>query len=235
MNRFLLLTSIASIALLSSISSVAAQDKKTELKTLKEKASYLAGFDIGEDVLRRELDVDFDIMVQGFRDAVAKKKPPMTKTEIESVMAAFEKQLLEKSEAKWKELSKQNMEIGVAFLAKNKLADGVAQLESGLQYKVTKKSDGVKPKNGNQVKIHVIGKHMDGEEFENTVVVKMPVTVTVGTTLRGLDEALRRMTVGAKWQLFIPANLGFGQNGSPPAVGPNETLIYEVELLEIVK
>lgn len=235
MNRFLLAASIVSIAFSSSFSSIAAQDKQAELKSLKEKASYLVGFDIGEDVLRRELDVDFDIMVQGFRDAVAKKKPPMTKTEIESVMAAFEKKILEKSNAKWKALSKKNMETGVAFLAKNKLADGIAQLESGLQYKVVKKSDGVKPKNGNQVKIHVIGKHMDGEEFENTVKIKMPVTVTVGTTLRGLDEALRRMNVGSKWQLFIPANLGFGQNGSPPAVGPNETLLYEVELLEIVK
>jgi len=232
MNRFFLFTSIVSLALSIDAS---AQEKGPELKTLKEKASYLVGFDIGEDVLRRELDVDFDIMVQGFRDAVAKKKAPMTKTEIESVMAAFEKKILEKSNAKWKALSKKNMEDGVAFLAKNKLAEGVAQLESGLQYKVVKKSDGVKPKNGNQVKIHVIGKHMDGEEFENTVKIKMPVTVTVGTTLRGLDEALRRMTVGATWQIFIPANLGFGQNGSPPAVGPNETLIYEVELLEIVK
>ncbi len=232
MNRFFLFTSIVSLAL---STNVASQEKSKELKTLKEKASYLVGFNIGEDVLRRELDVDFDIMVQGFRDAVAEKNPPMTKTEMESVMAAFEKKILEKSNAKWKALSKENMEKGVAFLAKNKLAEGVAQLESGLQYKTIKKSEGAKPKNGNQVKIHVIGKHIDGEEFENTVKVKMPVTVTVGTTLRGLDEALRRMTTGATWQLFIPSNLGFGQNGSPPAVGPNETLIYEVELIEIVK
>ena len=232
MNRFFLFTSIVSLAL---STNVASQEKSKELKTLKEKASYLVGFNIGEDVLRRELDVDFDIMVQGFRDAVAEKNPPMTKTEMESVMAAFEKKILEKSNAKWKALSKENMEKGVVFLAKNKLAEGVAQLESGLQYKTIKKSEGAKPKNGNQVKIHVIGKHIDGEEFENTVKVKMPVTVTVGTTLRGLDEALRRMTVGATWQLFIPSNLGFGQNGSPPAVGPNETLIYEVELIEIVK
>ncbi len=232
MNRFFLFTSIVSLAL---STNVASQEKSKELKTLKEKASYLVGFNIGEDVLRRELDVDFDIMVQGFRDAVAEKNPPMTKTEMESVMAAFEKKILEKSNAKWKALSKENMEKGVAFLAKNKLAEGVAQLESGLQYKTIKKSEGAKPKNGNQVKIHVIGKHIDGEEFENTVKVKMPVTVTVGTTLRGLDEALRRMTAGATWQLFIPSNLGFGQNGSPPAVGPNETLIYEVELIEIVK
>jgi len=174
-------------------------------------------------------------MVQGFKDAVAKRKAPMTKTEIESVMAAFEKKILEKSNAKWKALSKDNMENGVAFLAKNKLAEGVAQLESGLQYKIVKKTEGTKPKNGNQVEIHVIGKHIDGEEFENTVKVKMPVTVTVGTTLRGLDEALRRMTIGSTWRLFVPANLGFGQNGSLPAVGPNETLIYEVELLKIVK
>ncbi|MEC9092907.1 MAG: FKBP-type peptidyl-prolyl cis-trans isomerase, partial [Planctomycetota bacterium] len=115
-----------------------------------------------------------------------------------------------------------------------KLSEGVIQLENGLQYKVLKTAKGNPPQNGDRVKIHVQGKHVDGNIFENTFELKTPVTVTVGTTLRGLDEALRRMPAGEKWELFIPANLGFGQRGSPPLVGPNETLIYEVELLEIL-
>ena len=127
------------------------------------------------------------------------------------------------------------MEKGTAFLTRNKLAEGVIQLESGLQYKVLKKAKGDQPKNGTRVKIHVLGKHVDGKSFENTFERKTPVTVTVGTTLRGLDEALRRMSVGEKWELFIPAELGFGQRGSPPLLGPNETLIYEVQLLEILE
>ena len=118
---------------------------------------------------------------------------------------------------------------------KNKVAEGVIQLEDGLQYKVIKAAKGAQPKNGDRVKIHVIGKHVDGSAFENTFESKTPVTVTVGATLRGLDEGLRRMSVGAKWELYIPAEKGFGQRGSPPAVGPNETLIYVVELVEIVK
>lgn len=211
------------------------QDEKPELKTMKQKASYLVGFDIGQDVLRRELDVDHDLLVKGFLDAVAEKQPPMTATEIAAVMEAFEKQVQSKLDAKWKSLSKTNMEKGLAFLEKNKLAKGIIQLESGLQYRVLSKGDGAKPKNGNQVKIHVIGKRLDSTEFENTYTEKMPVTLTVGVSLRGLDDALRRMSVGSKWELFIPSNLAFGPNGSPPAIGPNESLVYVVELLEVVK
>lgn len=208
-------------------------DAPKELKTLKEKASYLVGYDIGEDILRRELDVDPEILIRGLLDAIKRKDPPLSKTEMESVMNAFEKQVAEKANARWKELARSNLEKGSAFLARNKLAEGVIQLESGLQYRVIQSAKGDKPKNGDRVKVHVHGKHIDGSTFENTYETKTPVTVTVGATLRGLDEALRRMAIGEKWELFIPADQAFGQRGSPPLVGPNETLIYEVELLEI--
>ena len=236
---------IASLSVLASSSSMKAQEGKiqenagqasdAELKTLKQKASYLVGFDIGEDIVRRELDVDYDVLIKGILDAVNKKNPPLTRGEMESVMKEFEKQVTEKANAKWTALAKSNMEKGTAFLSRNKLADGVIQLEDGLQYKVVKAAKGAKPKNGDRVKIHVIGKHVDGSSFEDTYETKMPVVVTVGATLRGLDEGLRRMNVGEKWELYIPADKGFGQRGSPPAVGPNETLIYVVELVEIVK
>ena len=231
------LTTFALFLSLISTQLITAQDEKSdvELKTLKQKASYLVGFDIGEDILRRELDVDYQLIIRGIMDAVSKKKPPMTKTEMQSVMTEFEKKVAEKANAKWAALAKSNLEKGVAFATKNKLADGVIQLESGLQYKVLKKAEGDRPKNGDKVKVHVLGKHLDGATFEDTSATKQPVTVTVGATLRGLDEALRRMSVGERWQLFIPANLGFGQRGSPPIIGPNETLIYEIELLEISK
>ena len=121
------------------------------------------------------------------------------------------------------------------YLKSNSTKEGYTVTASGLQYKVLKAAKGVQPKNGNRAKIHVLGKHVDGKAFENTFEQKMPVTVTVGTTLRGLDEALRRMSVGEKWELYIPAQLGFGQRGSPPLLGPNETLIYEVQLLEILE
>lgn len=206
-----------------------------ELKTLKQKASYLVGFDIGEDVLRRELAVDYEILVKGFLDAVNKRQPPMSKSEMESVMVAFEKQVNAIADQKWKNLARKNMEIGTSFLAKNKLAKGVIQSESGLQYKTITKSTGEKPKLGSSIKIHVIGKHCDQTEFENTYKAKQPIVVTVGTTIRGLDEAVQRMQAGEKWEIYIPSNLAFGQRGSPPAVGPNETLIYEVELLEVIK
>jgi FKBP-type peptidyl-prolyl cis-trans isomerase FklB len=198
--------------------------EKMELKTLKQKASYLVGFDIGEDVLRRELAVDYEILVKGFLDAVNKRQPPMSKSEMESVMVAFEKQVNAIADQKWKNLARKNMEIGTSFLTINKLA-----------YKTITKSTGEKPKLGSSIKIHVIGKHCDQTEFENTYKAKQPIVVTVGTTIRGLDEAVQRMQAGEKWEIYIPSNLAFGQRGSPPAVGPNETLIYEVELLEVIK
>lgn len=211
------------------------QKSQVELKSFTEKASYLLGHDIGGDVLRRELEIDPELFVRGILDALEKKSPPLSKTEVESVMKLFEKKENDKANAKWTALAKSNLEKGVAFLGKNKLVDGVIQLESGLQYKTLAKGSGEKPKNGQKVVVHVKGQHLDGEVFEDTYENKKPVTVTVGATLRGLDEALRRMNVGSKWQLFIPAELGFGQRGSPPIVGPNETLIYEVEIVELAK
>lgn len=206
-----------------------------DLKTLKQKASYLVGFDIGQDILRRELDIDQQLLIRGLIDALAKKQPPLSEAEMDSVMTDFEKQVAAKANAKWAALAKTNMEQGIKFLNENKLKDGVIQLESGLQFEVLQPGSGKQPQNGDRVKIHVKGQRLDGDTFEDTYETKMPVTVTVGVTLRGLDEALRRMQVGEKQKLFIPAELGFGQRGSPPVIGPNETLIYEVELLEIVE
>lgn len=218
---------------------LAAQDseKKTdeEPKTFKQKASYLLGYDIGQDILRRELDLDQRMLIRGLLDAAKKVKPPMSEAEIAAIMKEFEKKEADKANAKWAAMAKSNLEDGLAFLNKNKLKDGVIQLESGLQYQVIKSAKGDKPKNGDRVRIHVKGQLLDGSPIDDTYKAKMPATVTVGGYIRGIDSALRRMSVGEKWKLFIPGDLGLGVNGLPPVVGPNETLVYEVELLEIVK
>lgn len=228
-------TAVSPLARCQDDSKSADSKSEVELKSLKQKASYMIGFDIGEDVLRRELDVDYQILIKGFLDAVNKRNPPLSKTEIESVMKAFEKQVKAKANEKWKELSRTNLEQGAKFLSKNKLAEGVIQLETGVQYKILNRAKGDKPKNGDRIKIKLFAKHLDGKVFEDTRNAEKPVEVVVGATLRGLDAAFRRMSVGETWQVVIPADQAFGQRGSPPTIGPNETLIYEVELIEIMK
>lgn len=236
-----LLTGLASPAPLFGQESVPAPQAETQddqapkLSTLQEKASYTIGFNIGSDVSAEELGIDLELLIRGIRDAAAGKQHPLSPEDVEAVMNAFQREVAAKQQAKFEKMAQTNKSEGEAFLRQNATKDGVKQLESGLQYKVLKEGSGESPQKDSTVLAHYRGRFPSGEEFDSSYDRGEPFKCNVGLVIRGWTEALQRMKVGDKWELYVPSNLAYGTDGYPPAIGPNQVLIFEIELIEIVE
>ena len=202
-------------------SEVNAQEKLA-LKNQKEKVSYIIGMDIGGNLKRQSVDVDPNILAKGIQDALAGTKPVLSQEEIQETMMAFQKELMAKQK-----------ERGETFLAENKKKEGVKTLQSGLQYKVIKAGTGKKPKSSDTVTVQYRGTLIDGTEFDSSYRRGQPATFQVSGVVPGWTEALQLMEEGAKWQLFIPSKLAYGERGMGGLIGPNATLIFEVELISV--
>ena len=192
------------------------------LKSQKDKVSYIIGMDIGTNLKKQSIDIDSNILAKGVKDALSGGKPLLTEQEIQETMIAFQKEVMEKQKKR-----------GEAFLAENKNKEGVKTLPSGLQYKVIKAGTGKTPKLNNTVTTHYRGTLIDGTEFDSSYKRGQPVSFPVSGVIPGWTEALQLMQEGAKWQLFIPPNLGYGERGAGGVIGPNATLIFEMELISI--
>ena len=201
------------------------------LKTQKEKVSYSIGHNIGGSFKQQGVDVDFDTLIKGLKDGQAGQPSVLSPTETEEVMAAFQKEM----EGKANEKTAKSKKIGEDFLAQNKSKPGVVTLPSGLQYKVLKAGTGPKPKATDTVVTNYRGTLIDGTEFDSSYKTKEPAKFPVNGVIPGWTEALQLMGAGSKWQLFIPPNLAYGERGAGGAIGPNETLIFDIELLSIAK
>ena len=214
------------------VSSVPAQDKP-DLTNPKQKTSYAIGLDIATSLKRQELDVDAKALAAGIADGFA-GKPALTDEEQKAAILDLQKSAMAKAEEKQKAAAGTNLKAGEAFLAENAKKEGVKITASGLQYKVIKSGTGPSPKPTDTVKVHYTGKLVDGTVFDSSVERGTPVTFSVKGVIPGWTEALQLMKAGDKWQLFIPAKLAYGEEGPGP-IGPNSTLIFEVELLGIEK
>jgi FKBP-type peptidyl-prolyl cis-trans isomerase len=204
-----------------------------ELKTVKDKASYAIGQQIGETLKSRSFDVDVNILTKGILDALAGAKPALSPEEIQDAMVTFQRESSAKATEKARQLSEKNQKEGEAFLAANKGKEGVISTASGLQYKVIKRGTGkVSPKVTDTVTTHYKGTLLDGTEFD-TSYGSDPASFPVGGVIAGWTEALQLMKVGDKFQLFIPSNLAYRERGAGGKIGPNATLVFEVELLAI--
>jgi FKBP-type peptidyl-prolyl cis-trans isomerase FklB len=203
------------------VSQVQAQENLV-LKNQKDKVSYIIGMNIGNDLKRQSIDINPKILAEGVQQALAGSKPLLTEQEIQETMMAFQKEMMAKQK-----------ERGDAFLAENKKKEGVKTLPSGLQYKVIKAGTGKKPKLNDTVMTHYRGTLIDGTEFDSSYKRGQPVSFLVSGVLPGWTEALQLMEEGAKWQLFIPSNLAYGERGAGGIIGPNATLIFEIELISI--
>ena len=209
----------------------AAEAKK--LKTKKDKVSYSIGLDIGKNFKNQAMDIDTEVFIQGLRDALSDKKALLTDEEVREVLSNFQKEMREKQQARMRELNEKNKKDGEAFLAANKKKKGVVVLPSGLQYKVIKTGKGPKPKASDTVTTHYRGTLIDGTEFDSSHKGGEPVSFPVSGVIAGWTEALQLMEVGAKWELAVPADLAYGPRGAGPMIGPNATLVFEVELISI--
>jgi FKBP-type peptidyl-prolyl cis-trans isomerase FklB len=204
------------------------------LKTEKDKTSYAIGMNIGKSVSKNSVEIDPNIVARGIKDSIAGSKTLLTDDEAKTVMAAFQTEMRKKVEDKMQEEGAKNKKEGGAFLDANKTKDGVVTLPSGLQYKVLTQGSGPKPTAQDTVECNYKGTLIDGTEFDSTAKHGgKPATFPVSGVIKGWTEALQLMPVGSNWQLFIPGDLAYGQRGAGGVIGPNATLIFEVELLSI--
>ncbi len=206
-----------------------AHAQKAALKNQKEKVSYIIGLGIGKNLKQQSVEIDPDALAKGVRDAISGSKPLMSDQEISDAMVAYKKELA----IKLKEMGEKNKKQGEAFLAENKKKTGVKALPSGLQYKVLRPGKGKKPKLNDMVTVQYRGTLIDGTEFDNSNRTGQPAAISLDTVIPGWKEALQMMEVGSKWQLFIPPQLAYGENGRMPVIEPNATLIFEIELVSI--
>ena len=223
--------SVAAAALLAGV--VCAQDKP-DLKDPKTRTSYCIGADIGGSFKRQEIEIDPKALAAGIGDALAGKLT-LTETEIREVLSNLREQMMAGASAKEKAVGAKNLKDGEAFLAANAKKEGVKVTASGLQYKVIKSGTGPMPKASDEVKVHYHGTLIDGTVFDSSVERKEPITFPVNGVIPGWIEALQMMKVGDKWQVFIPSKLAYGERGPGEKIGPNSTLVFDVELLGIEK
>ena len=223
----------AAMALLTTIASVA-QDAAPEFKTDKDKFSYALGMNFGENFRKQGLDVDPAVFAKAFAEAFNSGKTAMSEEDMRTVLTAAAQEIRKKQAALQAEKAEQAQKEGEKFLAENKTREGVVTLPSGLQYKILKPGTGEKPTLEDTVVCNYKGTLINGTEFDASEKHGGPATFPVKGVIAGWTEALQLMPVGSKWQLFVPSNLAYGEQG-PPDIGPNSTLIFEVELVTIQK
>jgi len=215
---------------------LACQDKGPQdivLTDQKARVSYSIGLNIGNNLKQQGVEVDPAVLVRGVQDAISGAKALMTPEEVQQCMTQFQQEMNEKQLANAAKEADKNMKEGEAFLAENKKKEGVVTLPSGLQYKVITPGTGATPKATDTVTTHYRGTLIDGTEFDSSYKRGEPASFPVNGVIPGWTEALQLMQVGAKWQLFIPANLAYGSRGAGGRIGPNATLIFDIELLGI--
>jgi FKBP-type peptidyl-prolyl cis-trans isomerase FklB len=203
------------------------------LKTQKDKASYALGMNFGTGLRKQSIDIDPAILARGLRDSFSSGKTLLTEDEAKAVLTQLQTDVRKKQQEMAQQLGDTNKKQGMEFLEANKTKDGVVTLPSGLQYKVLQEGTGPKPAATDTVVCNYRGTLLDNTEFDSSYKRGQPATFPVTGVIKGWTEALQLMPVGSKWQLFIPSELAYGERGAGGQIGPNSTLIFEVELLSI--
>jgi FKBP-type peptidyl-prolyl cis-trans isomerase len=208
----------------------AAADK--ELPTDKQKSSYAIGMNIANSLKKQPLDLDVPALVRGLQDMLA-GKTILSVEQADAALTVLNNQMKAKQEELNKHAGETNMKEGAEFLAANKTKGGVVALPSGLQYKIIAAGTGPTPGPGDTVVCNYRGTFINGTEFDSSYKRGQPASFPVNGVIKGWTEALQKMPVGSKWQLFVPSDLAYGERGAGGAIGPNATLIFEVELISI--
>lgn len=206
---------------------------KLELKSLTDRVSYMLGADIGNSLRTSKTEINPDVVNRGLADSYLGKPLLLTEAEIAKVKEEFTQKLQQDYAARTKEAADKNKAEGAAFLADNKKKPGVVTTASGLQYQVLSEGKGPKPGPDAQVKVHYRGTLLNGTEFDSSYKRGEPVTLKLSAVIPGWTEALKLMKVGGKYKLFVPSDLAYGEREVGQEIGPNSTLIFEVELLGI--
>ena len=203
------------------------------LKTTKDKVSYTLGMNLGKQLKQSDVEVDLALYAQGVKDALA-GKPLLTEEQAREIMTAFQQEIQTKRQEKQKTEGDANKKAGEAFLAENKKKEGITTTASGLQYKIETKGTGKLPGSNDTVSCHYRGTLIDGTEFDSSIKRNEPATFPLNGVIKGWQEVLPLMKEGSKWEVYIPPSLGYGEQGTGGGpIGPNATLIFEIELISV--
>jgi FKBP-type peptidyl-prolyl cis-trans isomerase len=204
------------------------------LKTKKDKLSYALGMNIGTNLQKQQIPLDSSLLARGIKDSMTGAKTLLTADEMKTVLTEAQNEMKQEMEAKMKSEADTNKKAGEDFLAANKAKQGVMTLPSGLEYKVITQGSGAKPTTSDTVVCNYRGTLLNGTEFDSSYKRGQPATLPVSGVIKGWTEALQLMKAGSKYQLVIPADLAYGERGAGSDIGPNATLLFEVELVGIV-
>ena len=219
-----------------SSASASAEVTKESLKTTDDKLNYSVGTEIGKNIKRNELNFQEAIFLKGLKDGMAETETPLLdEKEMMEVKREHAKARREAQQKEREAASAKNKEEGEKFLKENAAKEGVKTTESGLQYKVLTEGTGPKPTATDKVSVNYKGSLIDGTEFDSSYTRGKPAEFAVNRVVKGWTEALQLMSVGSKWEVYIPSDLGYGERGAGAKIGPNAVLIFEMELLDIVK
>jgi len=214
------------------------QDKltKADLKTAKDKSSYSIGVNIGTNLKMNAFDIDAAFLIQGIKDALSNDSTIerlMSDEEVNQTLNALQQEMNAKQQEKQEASASKNKAEGTKFLEENKKKEGVVTLQSGLQYKVITPGTGKSPKATDTVVVHYTGTLIDGTKFDSSIDRGEPISFPLNGVIKGWTEGLQLMKEGAKWELYIPSDLAYGERGAGPQIGPNSVLIFTVELIKV--
>lgn len=226
MNRNIIF--VATIVMLTAVPAIAVAADSADLKTDPEKNGYSVGYDVGRSIKRQLTGVDIDSIARGLKDGMSGAAPAMPDSEMQQRFATVRQESAQK-------ILEKNKQDGEAYLAKNKGAKGVKTTASGLQYKVITAGKGKLPTADDTVTVNYRGTLIDGTEFDSSYKRNQPATFPVKGVIPGWTEALQLMKEGSKWMVYLPSNLAYAERGQGNLIGPNSTLVFEVELLSITK
>ena len=219
-----------SVLMILATGNVLAQDLTSE----NGKLSYAVGWEFGETVMKGTTPFDVESLIAAIRDNVAEKDPQVTLEEMQSLVIAFNQTVRDEQLAAFQALAAENQAASEAFLETNKTKTGIVVMPSGVQYRVIEEGEGARPGMESTVRLHYRGSKMDGREFNSSFARGVPEEFVVNTVFPGWQEVIPLMKQGATWQIFVPPELAFGQRGNPPVVGPNEALMFDLKLVEIL-
>lgn len=222
---------IFATALVLMFSATASYGQGVSLDTDKKKFSYAIGVQIAQSIIRQGVDLDPNAFALAVRDATDGTKPRLSPEEMQRVLNKGETSVNDGL----REKAKANLKAGKAFLAENKKNEGVVELSSGLQYKVEREGAGDFAKPNSDVLVHYVGTLIDGREFDSSRRRGEPATLNLGRVIKGWQEAIPLMRAGSRWTIYVPPSLGYGAQGAGAVIEPNATLIFEIELLEVLK
>ena len=204
-----------------------------EMKSDKDKASYAIGMQLGKQLSRDKDELDIQQVINGMQDTFTDAKPKLSEDEMQQALSYYRDVLRAKQAEAFMKASEENQKAGKAFLASNAKNKGITTLDSGVQYKVLKSGKGKSPKATDTVVTHYEGRLISGKVFDSSYKRGQPATFPVNGVIKGWTEILQKMKAGDKWQVFIPSELAYGQQGAGADIGPNEVLVFDIELLEI--